>query len=292
MGFTEEEKNLLNKSNDLSVNGPIAAIETSAFEVTDKMTNKAIQELTPEEISRWLVAVESLFTNTYGNHLTEINEPADLFIEKLDVRTSQALSGIEKTSSTLGYTTLDFTLFIFIILVSAYVIIHQKILKPILNLIDETTLVAEGDLTRNISVAGNDEIASLVKTFNTMISTLSGLLRDIRSDSTSTRANSEQLKRVAQSSLVISEEQRLSVESIATSVYENSVASQKVAKNCVDAASHAESINNQTECGQKAMQLSLDSVNQLSHQLSVSVERMEQLTHSVSSMVDVISGYR
>lgn len=292
MGFTEKETELINSSNELSSSGPILAIEDHAIAETDKIVNKSIPEMSTQEITIWINAVESLFTERYETYLSEINKPANMFIKEIENRTSNDLVDIEKTSFQLGYTTLGFSITIFFILIVMYIIIHQKVLKPISVLIDEATLIAEGDLTRSSSVNGNDEISDLAKTSNIMTSKLSILLRKIKEGSSSTKIYSNELRSIAQSSLTQSEEQLQSIESIAASVYENSTASQEVAKNCVNAAMHAESINKETEYGKKSMQTNLDSVTNLSQHLSLSVIKIAQLTRSVSSMssmIDVIS---
>ncbi len=81
------------------------------------------------------------------------------------------------------YTLRNYTLLVILVSIAiAYVlaVVMSRILtKPIRQLVEDTKSIAEGDISQDISIQSADEIGSLAQSFNTLLSTLKSMMRQV-----------------------------------------------------------------------------------------------------------------
>lgn len=82
-----------------------------------------------------------------------------------------------------AYTLRNYTLLVVLVSIAiayALAIVMSRILtKPIRQLVEETKNIAEGDISQNIAVESTDEIGSLARSFNMLLSNLKSMMRQV-----------------------------------------------------------------------------------------------------------------
>ncbi|WP_208559280.1 methyl-accepting chemotaxis protein [Marinilactibacillus kalidii] len=154
----------------------------------------------------------------------------------------------------------------------AMVILASKITKPIRALSEEVKHVAEGDLSRQLSVTSKDETGELTMSFNLMVTNLQNLIASVRES-------------VHTSSDAVSQLSAISEETMATSE-QISRAIQDVAEGTTSAAAAAEESSNKTTA--LSQQLSaLSVISKSLHQQSEKVDETNQKGSEKTSVLQV-----
>lgn len=154
----------------------------------------------------------------------------------------------------------------------AMFILASKITKPIRALNNEVKFVAEGDLSRQLSVTSKDETGELTTSFNQMVTSLQNLIVSVRES-------------VHTSSDAVSQLSAISEETMATSE-QISRAIQDVAEGTTSAAAAAEeSSNKTTELSKQLSALSV--ISKSLHQQSEKVDETNQKGSEKTSVLQV-----
>ncbi|WP_208559281.1 methyl-accepting chemotaxis protein [Marinilactibacillus kalidii] len=154
----------------------------------------------------------------------------------------------------------------------AMVILASRITKPIRALNEEVKYVAEGDLSRHLSVTSKDETGELTMSFNKMVANLQNLIASVR-DSVHT------------SSDAVSQLSAISEETMATSE-QISRAIQDVAEGTTSAAAAAEESSNKTTALSKQLS-ALSVISKSLHQQSTKVDETNQKGSEKTGMLQV-----
>ncbi len=107
---------------------------------------------------------------------------------------------VYKALSSLKWLYAGVTLSAIILVLLVTFITAKRITKPLEILAQQVNIVADGDLTVQASVQGQDEIAKLAGDFNRMVQNLRRLIREVNSSAEQVAASSEQLTASAQES--------------------------------------------------------------------------------------------
>ena len=180
-----------------------------------------------------------------------------------------------------------------VVLASTYVT-STKVLTPIKEISSSISLVREeNDLTTDLTFDGSDEVSAMGRQFNDLIKEFRELINKVISavqaldSATNSLVNNS---RHNQDSLDL---QLKETESVAAAVTEMGATIKEIVSNTEDAAAKALSSNDNAEQGYTQVNLTIDSIKQLSDNLAIAVQDVTELAEeskNVGSVLDVIRG--
>ena len=185
-------------------------------------------------------------------------------------------------------------------------IIRSQVVKPLLRVISAVKLIAEGQLNvQDIHTKHEDEVGLLAKAVNTMKGNLTSMVLNVRRVAEAVNRQSNELA-------ISSEEVKIGSQQIAITMEESAKAAESQAVTAVESARTVEGLNvhiqqhanqgsklsamservlEQGLNGRKAMEQSVQQMQQISGAVSASMDRMEQLNRKnedISKLVQVI----
>ncbi|WP_120996309.1 methyl-accepting chemotaxis protein [Stutzerimonas urumqiensis] len=149
----------------------------------------------------------------------------------------------------------------------------------------------EGDLTRQLDVDGNDELAALGRDFNAFTQKVRQLVAKLLDTAGSLDGSSRSLDGLASETYRYSEQQSQQVEMAATAVNEVTYAIQEVAKNAEQASGEVDSAERQAKQGLANIDASLRQIDALSGTIDEAVSVIQSLaneTTQIGSVLEVI----
>ncbi|WP_434456271.1 methyl-accepting chemotaxis protein [Stutzerimonas urumqiensis] len=149
----------------------------------------------------------------------------------------------------------------------------------------------EGDLTRQLDVDGNDELAALGRDFNAFTQKVRQLVSKLLDTAGSLDGSSRSLDGLASETYRYSEQQSQQVEMAATAVNEVTYAIQEVAKNAEQASGEVDSAERQANQGLANIDASLRQIDALSGTIDEAVSVIQSLaneTTQIGSVLEVI----
>src|SRR5690606_35550151 len=178
-------------------------------------------------------------------------------------------------------------IFIFAVLVSfpllCFVVLFVRsfVTRPLSHLTDSLSDIArgEGDLTRRLEVRGKDEIGHTANTFNEMMSTIGGLVKQVTQ---SAEAVAQSARGLSQSAAHVAESSHLQNDqsvSAATAVEE-------MLGNITHIASSTESVRDRSRESLVRSQEGKTSLEQLIGEVDLVQEAVRHMAESVSAFVD------
>ncbi|MEK4662081.1 methyl-accepting chemotaxis protein [Priestia sp. FSL H7-0729] len=185
-------------------------------------------------------------------------------------------------------------------------IIRSQVVKPLLRVISAVKLIAEGQLNvQDIHTKHEDEVGVLAKAVNDMKGNLTSMVLSVRRIAEAVNQQSGELA-------ISSEEVKIGSRQIAVTMEESAKAAESQAETAVESARTVEALNdhiqNHTEQGsqlrvmsdlvleqglngRKAMEQSVQQMQQISGSVSASMDKMERLNRKnedISKLVQVI----
>ncbi|MCG7384986.1 methyl-accepting chemotaxis protein [Paenibacillus sp. ACRRY] len=185
-------------------------------------------------------------------------------------------------------------------------IIRSQVVKPLLRVISAVKLIAEGQLNvQDIHTKHEDEVGLLAKAVNTMKGNLTSMVLNVRRVAQAVNRQSNELA-------ISSEEVKIGSQQIAITMEESAKAAESQAVTAVESARTVEGLNDHIQQhanqgsklsamservleqglnGRKAMEQSVQQMQQISGAVSASMDRMEQLNRKnedISKLVQVI----
>ncbi|XOI97841.1 methyl-accepting chemotaxis protein [Paenibacillus polymyxa] len=185
-------------------------------------------------------------------------------------------------------------------------IIRSQVVKPLLRVISAVKLIAEGQLNvQDIHTKHEDEVGVLAKAVNDMKGNLTSMVLSVRRIAEAVNLQSGELA-------ISSEEVKIGSRQIAVTMEESAKAAESQAETAVESARTVEALNdhiqNHTEQGsqlrvmsdlvlkqglngRKAMEQSVQQMQQISGSVSASMDKMERLNRKnedISKLVQVI----
>ena len=167
------------------------------------------------------------------------------------------------------------------------------IVRPIRGVANGLQEIAEGegDLTRQLSVQGKDETATLASWFNQFLGMIAQLVQRIGSASTDLQSAAADTSDVAQNMNEAAGRQRQAVELVSTAFNEMVATANEVARSCSQAASSADAGYRDVHDGQHHIGEATGSVLKLSEDLQQSTQTMqalEQDSKNINTILDTI----
>ncbi len=169
----------------------------------------------------------------------------------------------------------------------------SMIVRPIRGVANGLQEIAEGegDLTRQLTVQGKDETATLASWFNQFLGMIAQLVQRIGSASSDLQTAAADTSEVAQNMNEAAGRQRQAVELVSTAFNEMVATANEVARSCSQAASSADEGYRDVHDGQHHIGEATGSVLKLSEDLQQSTQTMqalEQDSKNINTILDTI----
>ncbi|WP_160288147.1 methyl-accepting chemotaxis protein [Pseudomonas knackmussii] len=151
----------------------------------------------------------------------------------------------------------------------------------------------EGDLTKRLSVASNDEFGTLANAFNRFVERIHESIREVAGTARQLHDVSQLVVNASNSSMANSDEQATRTNSVAAAINELGAAAQEIARNAADASHHASDASSQAGDGRQVVEQSISAMNLLSEKISYAsthIETLNSRTVNIGQILEVIKG--
>ena len=159
--------------------------------------------------------------------------------------------------------------------------------------VDIATVIASGDLSREVGAHGTDEIGKLLGAMKIMREKLHGLLTQINDSSAQLASAAEELSAASEQTNQALHEQQGEVTQVATAMNEMNATVQEVANNASRTAASANEANQQAHDGSAVVSETTASIEQLSQDIENSAAIIRELgsqSEGIGGVLDVIKG--
>lgn len=217
-------------------------------------------------------------------------------LQKINIR----LSNVSTENSKLAYEhsrslgVMAGGLTILIVIAMAW-FITQQIRRPLLALLTQTNIVAQGDLTSslNLNQFHEDELGDLAKGFSVMHRNLTILVGEISSSVAQLSSSAEEISTVAQQSAENIGRQQHELNQLATAMNEMQATVGEVARSTSDAAHSAGMAKESSVHGLKSVEESIsciEAVAQAIENTSQVITKLGEDSNNIGVVLDVIKG--
>ncbi len=214
-----------------------------------------------------------------------------LLIAELKAGGIKQLDGSLSEIATLSHNAATMTTFIMFIAVLTGIaltyLIASHILNPIRRLMEGTSSLAAGDLTKEVHIDSGDEIGTLARSFNHMTQSLRQMLNKVAATFASLSDASVNLTRIAESVARGSSETAKTIETSYRLVDDMQMTIQDVTKNMQDFSRTTEEI----ESWILEMSTSISEAASNAEALSTSVNDTTSSIHEMSSSISQVAGH-
>ena len=150
-----------------------------------------------------------------------------------------------------------------------------------------------GDLTKRISVSGNDEIAQLANAFNHFASKVQNIVSEVMGITERVASASERMTVVTDETRKGADRQQQETDEVAIAVNEMAAAGQEVARNAGAAAEAAHNADVAADNGRQVVGHTIEAIDSLAREVTeagVVIDRVEKDSESIGGVLDVIKG--
>ncbi|HGH6026472.1 TPA: methyl-accepting chemotaxis protein [Vibrio mimicus] len=179
--------------------------------------------------------------------------------------------------------------------IMAYWGIQRFVVKPIKHIESAMADIAqgEGDLSRRLDVASNDELGQLSAAFNQFVSRIHNTISEVVGVTVSLREEMQHILKSTQQINSFASGQQQESDAVAAAVNEMQATSQSVSDSANQAAQSSQKADHQVEQTQQTVRHTVDSIEHLSAEIQSATQVINQLDHevnSIASVLDVIRG--
>lgn len=170
--------------------------------------------------------------------------------------------------------------------------IYRSIAKPLNNLINVSTGVANGDLASKIIVNSTDEIGKVQSSMVSMVSNLQDIVGKIKGATDGLANSSEELSATAVALEKGSNEQSSQIELSVTAMTQMAQTTNEVAKNTSDTSEAAMKMKEIAEHGKEAMNITVQELNKFAATVKETAGKIEALgeqSQAISTVVTLIN---
>jgi methyl-accepting chemotaxis protein len=170
----------------------------------------------------------------------------------------------------------------------------KQLLRPLDRLKDSLADInrGEGDLTRQLPVVGNDEIALVAGEFNQFLQNLKALIGDVKNSSQHVRESTTATSCEADQAASRVQTQLQELDQLATAMTEMASTAEDVARNAQTAAEAAIAANEETADGVALVSRSTGAIKRLAEEMDATghaINELSTLSQSIESIVAVIT---
>ncbi|WP_275077471.1 methyl-accepting chemotaxis protein, partial [Pseudomonas corrugata] len=138
----------------------------------------------------------------------------------------------------------------------------------------------EGDLTRRLTIHGQDEFGALGTSFNRFVERIHTSIREVASATGQVNEVALRVVSASNSSMFNSDQQASRTSSVAAAINQLGAAAQEIAQNAALASQHSSDARNLAEDGQQVVDKTIAAMQQLSAKISDSCGNIETLNSS------------
>jgi methyl-accepting chemotaxis protein len=191
-------------------------------------------------------------------------------------------------SKVIGMAMLAFAV---VICVLAWYVVQHAVVLPLRSLALRMQDIAEGegDLTRRIDVAGNNEIDEVGVWFNVFIDRIERLVRQVAGNAQTLDGSAAELAKAARETSEQARQQQTQAEHIALIVSDMSTAVQQISQNTQNAAVDARKAEESARTGGEIVHSTIQNIGELLKSNQETSARIEQLGRSSNAIGKIIS---
>ncbi|MBC3209208.1 methyl-accepting chemotaxis protein [Pseudomonas sp. SWRI111] len=178
-----------------------------------------------------------------------------------------------------------------LITIGLALLLTRSIVVPLSQSLSVAEVVAGGDLTGDIHIAGKDEPARLLQALKSMQHNLRDTIRRISESSTQLASAAEELSSVTEDATRGLHQQSQEIEQAATAVNQMTAAVEEVANNAVATSEASRESDRIAQHGREQVQQTVSSIEFLAEDVTHNAARVEDLAqkvHGISKVLDVI----
>lgn len=199
---------------------------------------------------------------------------------------------LDRLNNALYSSLLAGVVFLLIALVIA-VWVARSILKPVneMRLAMENIVSGDGDLTRRLSDAGNNELGDIARTFNQFVENIESLVTALMHSIASVSNSGSELFDQTERTLKIVSAQQSRTDEVATAVDEMTATAREVAGNAENASMLTQTSHEQSRQGYETVNESIKTINELAENVASTVTLVGQVNQQsghIHTILDVI----
>lgn len=166
----------------------------------------------------------------------------------------------------------------------------RYLLRPVRNLGTAMAEIASGeaDLTKRLNVDSVDEIGQLADSFNSFVSNIHTVVRDVKHGTAELGTSVTSLRETARASRTSVEGQQTEIDMIATAINEMSAAAGEIAQNAQQTADAANAVDEDSRGSLETVTASRDAVQRLSQEISSAAAVIDTLGKDVTEITTVL----
>ncbi|EON92560.1 methyl-accepting chemotaxis sensory transducer [Marinobacter lipolyticus SM19] len=147
----------------------------------------------------------------------------------------------------------------------------------------------DADLSQRLDDSGTDEFARLALSFNSFVSNIQAVIRDVQKGTAELKDNVASLRQTASTSRTSVESQQAEVDMVATAINEMSAAAGEIAQNAQQTADAANTADSDSRASLETVEASRDAVQKLSREITAAAEVIDTLGKDVSNITSVLA---
>lgn len=221
---------------------------------------------------------------------TQLKEAAALFKKERQDFAEKVDSDSSMISTWSTIAVVSVTLLIIVLL---WLFLRNNFLKPLHVVMDDITMLGQGNFRAKIDSSRKDELGDLSKNLSNMQREVVEILTKVKQTSIDLRTASVEIDQTASDISSHTGATDQYTNQISTAIQEMSQTVQDVAGNAAGAAEAAQNADNNAQEGLKVMDQTIVSINKLSEEVNnvaAAMDQLEQDTASVGAVLDVIKG--
>lgn len=167
----------------------------------------------------------------------------------------------------------------------------RKALKPLDDVKDILSKVAEGDLTVNIEVKSNDEVGQMLASVQSMLGKLRNMISEISTSTITMSDSSENMLNITEMTQQGVNQQQMQIDHVATAMNEMTATVLEVARHAQEAASTATEADNVASEGSHVVEQTIGSINVLVSEIENAasiIKKVEQDSVEIGTVLNVI----
>ncbi|HEY8211674.1 MAG TPA: methyl-accepting chemotaxis protein [Myxococcaceae bacterium] len=167
-------------------------------------------------------------------------------------------------------------------------LLARLVTEPVERLTRAAGGIARGDLEQSIHATGNDEIAELAWSFETMTSGLKGMIADLRHASFDVEREAGRILQTSSKQTVVANQQSVAINETRSSANEIARASKTATGYADSVIITAQKSEELTMEGQRVVQQSVDGIERLGDQVAALASEIEALAGRTEKIVEII----
>lgn len=171
-------------------------------------------------------------------------------------------------------------------------IVASIFVRPLLELIESLKAVGKGDLTQTIETRAEDEIGTLVRHFNAMLSKLNEVLSSVDASSSHMKQSAYQIALVSQEIAEIGEKENGHFEDVAQVIKDLHQISEDVESIARQSHQRATIAKDSAVLGVKNLRDNIQELTHVSSEVEQASDKVQQLDQSADQITKIVGGIR